>query len=93
MKFIISSIILLLGSGGLGFLSFYYSFIVEKKNYPIAISAIAGALLCLILAFVFIHRFLVRKLKNNNASISEQLAQWKNISYYAQKAGDESFHS
>ena len=34
-----------------------------------------------------------RKLKNNNASISEQLAQWKNISYYAQKAGDESFHS
>ena len=92
MKFIISSIILLFGTGGLGFLSFYQAFMSENKKYPIAIAAFASAIVLLILAFVCIHQFLVRKLKNNNASINEQLSQWKNISYYAQKAGDESFH-
>lgn len=90
MHFIIAAIIFIVGTGGLGVLSYYNYFV--SKNTPIAIMCLAFAILTLVLAMVSIHLFLVRKLKGTNESISEQLAQWKNISYYAQKAGDESFH-
>ena len=84
------SFIFICTSGAFGYLT--YRNLVVKVDHTLALIFLIISVVSLILSMVFIFLFINRRNAEKMENLNIRLKKWTNISYHANKAGDEAFN-
>lgn len=89
MRRIFISILFLIGCAVCGYFTYFY---LQKEQYIFTILFLCLAIVCLIIAMIFIFLFFNRNNSEKMESLKTRLKLWTNISYHVTQAGDEVFN-
>lgn len=89
MRRIFISILFLIGCAVCGYFTYFY---LQKEQYIFTILFFCLAIVCLIIAMIFIFLFFNRNNSEKMESLKTRLKLWTNISYHVTQAGDEVFN-
>ena len=84
------ALILLAGAGVAAYFTYYYALV--KIDQTLAIVFFSVFAVALILTMVFSFLFVTRKKRSEFKKLNIRLKKWRDISYHANKAGDEAFN-
>ena len=84
------ALLLLVASGVLAYFTYFYTFMQQDKTLAIVCFSLFA--LGLALAMLAIFTFVTRKTRAEFKKLNIRLKKWRDISYHANKAGDEAFN-